>query len=125
MAHFAKVNPLTLRVDTVIVADQSYIDSLPNSEIYVQTSYNTRGGVHYDQNGAPDDEIALRKNFASKNSVYDPKLDAFYIKKPYDSWILNTETCLWEPPVQKPNDEKHYIWNEDTISWDECDPPTA
>ena len=113
MAHFAKVKNRT--VTNVIVADQdfvnSYIDHEPGK--WVQTSYNTRGGVHT-EGGTP-----LRKNFASIGGVYDSERDAFYIQQPYSSWTLNESTCQWEPPVAYPDDDKKYEWNETDQQWDE------
>ena len=113
MAHFAKVNNGT--VTQVIVADsnffEGFIDSSPGE--WIQTSYNTRGGVHI--NG----ETPLRKNFASVGYTYDKELDAFIPPSPFKSWVLNKETCLWEPPVPYPSGNTSYDWNEETKSWDE------
>lgn len=113
MAHFAKVKNRT--VTNVIVADQDFVDSYIDHEPgkWVQTSYNTRGGVHT-EGGTP-----LRKNFASIGGVYDSERDAFYIQQPYSSWTLNESTCQWEPPVAYPDDDKKYEWNETTKAWDE------
>jgi len=113
MAHFAKVRNRT--VTNVIVADQDFVDSYIDHEPgkWVQTSYNTRGGVHT-EGGTP-----LRKNFASIGGVYDSERDAFYIQQPYSSWTLNESTCQWEPPVAYPDDDKKYEWNETDQQWDE------
>jgi hypothetical protein len=78
-----------------------------------RTSYNTHGGVH-STGGTP-----LRKNYAGIGYTYDAGRDAFLPPKPYNSWVLNEDTCLWNPPVAYPDDGKRYIWNEETTSWDE------
>jgi len=118
MAHFAKVVDGT--VTQVIVAEpeffETFVDSSPGQ--WIQTSYNTRGGVHYDQDGNPDDGTALRKNYAGIGFTYDAGRDAFIPPQPYASWTLNDDTCLWESPVAYPDDGQMYIWNEDTTSWD-------
>lgn len=106
MAHFAKVNNGI--VTQVIVAEQSYIDSLVDNEpgIWVQTSYNTRGGVHYqpDSNTPSDDQSkALRGNYAGIGYRYDEEHDIFYTQKPFASWKLNTSTALWEAPITYPS----------------------
>ena len=111
MAHYAKV--VDGIVENVIVADQEWIDGLDGQ--WVQTSYNTSGGVHVD-GGTP-----LRKNFAGIGFVYDEAKDAFYIPQPYASWTLNDDTCLWEAPTAYPDDGKIYNWDEDTTSWVEVE----
>ena len=111
MAHYAKV--VDGIVENVIVADQEWIDGLDGQ--WVQTSYNTSGGVHVD-GGTP-----LRKNFAGIGFVYDEAKDAFYIPQPYASWTLDEETCLWEAPTAYPDDGKIYNWDEDTTSWVEVE----
>ena len=112
MAHYAKVqNGL---VTQVIVAEpeffESFVDSSPGE--WIQTSYNTRGGVH-SLGGTP-----LRKNYAGVGFTYDSTKDAFISPKPFTSWILDEETCLWNAPVAKPDDSNNYTWNESTTSWD-------
>lgn len=78
----------------------------------VRTSYNTRGGVNVN-GGTP-----LRKNFAGIGFTYDENLDAFIPPKPFESWLLNEETCLWESPTPMPTDGAFYTWNEATLTWD-------
>ena len=119
MAHFAKVcNGV---VTQVIVAEpeffDTFIDSSPGE--WIQTSYNTRAGVHYGPDGLPDGGVALRKNFAGVGCIYDPIRDAFYAPQPYKSWSLNENTCYWEPPIPFPDDYniKQYVWDEDSLSW--------
>ena len=113
MAHYAKI--VDGVVTNVIVAEQDFIDAQEGT--WVQTSYNTRGNVHYDQNRVADGGVALRGNYASKGYIYDLANDVFYIPKPYNSWVLNTSAWKWEPPVAYPDDDKIYTWNEDTTSW--------
>lgn len=116
MSHFAKV--IYGVVTEVLVISQEEVDTglFGAPELFIQTSYNTRGGVHYNQQGEPDGP-GLRKNYAGIGFTYDPELDAFIPPKPYPSWILDTNTCLWDPPVPYPNDGKTYIWDEGALSW--------
>jgi len=89
-------------------------------DVYKQTSYNTRGGVHYNpETGEPsaDQSKAFRKNYAGLGYTYDAGRDAFIPPKPYNSWLLNEATCLWDAPVAYPDDGKRYTWNEETTSW--------
>lgn len=119
MAHFAKVNIRHI-VEQVIVAEQEFIDSLPDSSFWVQTSYNTRGGIHYKPNSnepSEDQSKALRKNYAGIGYSYDVQRDAFIPPKPYPSWSLNDFSCIWESPVPYPDDGKRYRWDESTLSW--------
>ena len=111
MAHFAKVNGGI--VETIIVAEPEFFDTFVDSSPgeWIQTSYNTHGGQHPE--GRP-----LRKNYAGIGYTYDSERDAFIPPKPYNSWILNETTCLWEAPVPYPTDDSTYDWNEDTQSWD-------
>ncbi len=117
MSHFAKIESNI--VTQVIVAEQDFIDTQEGT--WVQTSYNTRGGVHYQPNtNTPSDDQskALRKNYAGIGYTYDSTKDAFIPPKPFDSFTLNETTCLWEAPVSYPTDGEAYVWNEDTQSWD-------
>ena len=117
MSHFAKV--LNGVVTEVIVAEQDFINSGlvgPASE-WVQTSYNTRGGVHYGEDGQPDGGAALRGNYAGIGYTYDSTHDVFYAPQPYPSWTLNNTTWMWEPPVPYPTDDKMYQWNEEDRNW--------
>ena len=121
MAHFAKVNNGI--VEQVIVAEPEFFDTFVDSSPgqWVQTSYNTRGGVHYNpETGEPsaDQSKALRKNYAGLSYSYDAAKDAFIPPKPYASWALNETSCLWEAPVAYPDDGGRYTWNEDTTSWE-------
>lgn len=113
MSHFAKIE--NGRVVTVIVAEQDFVDTQEGQ--WVQTSYNTRGGVHYGADGKPDGGVALRANYASCGGYYDAENDVFYREAPYDDWVLNSTTWLWEPPVAKPDDGKEYYWDQPTHTW--------
>ena len=87
-----------------------------------RTSYNTRGGVHYQgDNNTPsiDQSKAFRKNYAGIGYYYDSIRDAFIPPKPFSSWTLNEDSCLWDSPVPYPNDGKIYQWNEDILNWQE------
>ncbi len=120
MSHFAEVKDGT--VTQVIVAEQDFIDTLDNSSEWVQTSYNTYGGKHYDPVTKEEDSgTSLRKNYAGIGYTYDSVKDAFYTPQPYPSWTLNDDTCLWEPPVAYPTDDKPYDWDEDTTAWVEVE----
>jgi hypothetical protein len=114
MSHFAKVEDGI--VTQVIVAEQDFVDTQEGT--WVQTSYNTIGGVHYSpETGEPDGGVALRKNFAGIGYIYDSVRDAFYSQQTYPSWILNETSCIWEAPVPMPDDGNRYEWDEDTTGW--------
>ena len=115
MSHFAKVEDGI--VTAVIVAEQDFIDKHCEG-MWVQTSYNTRGGIHYGQDGKPDGGTALRKNYAGIGYTYDEDRDAFIPPKPYDSWLLDEDTCIWKSPTPYPDDEKRYVWNEGNQTWE-------
>lgn len=122
MAHFAKC--VDGKVVQVIVAEAEFFDTFVDSSPgeWKQGSYNTRGGVHYDPaTGQPsaDQSKALRKNYPGIGYSYDAAKDAFIPPKPFASWLLNDDTCLWEAPVAMPTDGKPYVWDEDTTSWKE------
>ena len=119
MSYFAKVDENNL-VTQVIAIDQDMVDTgnwgTPSS--WVQTSYNTRGGVHYAPNSnTPDGGVALRYNYAGVGYTYDADKDAFISPKPYPSWTLVEASCQWEAPVAYPDDDKIYRWDEDTTAW--------
>ena len=119
MAHFAQIDENNI-VTRVLVIEQDVVDTglfgEPNT--WVQTSYNTSGGIHR-LGGTP-----LRKNYAGIGYTYDSERDAFIPPKPYASWILVEDTCQWQAPVPMNDDGKFYQWNEDTLSWDEIVTPT-
>ena len=119
MAHFAKVeNGIVVQV---IVAEQEIIDTGVFGHGWVQTSYNTRGGVHYGADGKPDSKPQLRKNYAGIGYSYDETLDAFIPPQPYASWTLNETTCLWDAPTPMTTDGKIYSWDEESESWVEME----
>ena len=111
MAHYAKVSDGL--VTQVIVAEAEFFDTFVDSSPgeWVQTSYNTHGGVH------SDGGVALRKNYAGVGFTYDSTRDAFIPPQPYASWLLNEDTCIYEAPVPYPTDDLMYSWDEDTTSW--------
>jgi|TARA_B110000285_G_scaffold4787_1_gene5088 hypothetical protein len=111
MAHYAKVNNGI--VETVIVAEAEFFDTFVDSSPgqWIQTSYNTKGGVHLN-GGTP-----LRKNYAGVGCIYDAVRDAFYENQPFASWTLNETTCYWEAPTPYPDDGNEYDWNESTTAW--------
>ena len=113
MAHYAKV--LDGKVLKVIVAEEEFFDTFVDDSAgeWVQTSYNTVGGIHTN-GGEP-----LRKNFAGIGYHYDGI--GFYPPKPFNSWTFNNTSYLWEAPVDHPDDGKVYLWNEENQTWDEVD----
>lgn len=130
MAHFAKVvidpNYKKPVVVDIIVADQDFIKNIKDNRPgeWIQTSYNTYGGIHYKRNedgslGEPseDQSKALRYNYAIIGGLYDKNADAFHRIQPYNSWTLNTDTYLWEPPIPCPNDGL-YVWSEERYQLD-------
>ena len=118
--HFAKV--VDGKVAQVIVAEPEFFDTFVDTSpgTWLATSYNTRGGVHYVPNSdtpSPDQSKALRGNYAGIGYTYDQVNDVFYAPQPYPSWILNTQTYLWEAPVPMPKTGGPYSWDEATESW--------
>ena len=130
MAHFAKLDQNNIVVFVTVGRDEDNgkEDQLTarTGDVYKQTSYNTRGGVYYDpttNQPGTDQTKAFRKNYAGLGYTYDYDRDAFIPPKPFNSWVLNETSCLWEAPVPMPTDGKRYIWNEETVSWDELQTP--
>ena len=122
MAHYAFLNMQNIVTEVIVGKDET--DGSTNWEIHYgnireqvckRTSYNTRGGAHIN-NGTP-----FRKNYAGVGYTYDYGRDAFIPPKPFDSWTLNSNTCLWESPVAYPEDGQLYTWNEETQQWDLVD----
>jgi hypothetical protein len=133
MAYFAKLNSSNIVIEVIAVNNNELINEDGNeSETkgieflkslygqdtkWIQTSYNTRSGVHI-KNGTP-----FRKNFAGVGYIYDENRDAFIQEKPFNSWILNENTCKFDPPVPMPETpwpvDTYYTWDEDSISWKE------
>jgi len=119
MAHYSFLNMQNIVTEVIVGKDET--DGPTNWEIHYgnfreqvckRTSYNTRGGVHTN-GGTP-----FRKNYAGIGYTYDESRDAFIPPKPFDSWTLNEDSCLWEAPVAMPDDGQQYSWNEETTSWD-------
>ena len=122
MSHFAKV--VEGIVTQVIVAEPDF-EGIVNDKTageWIQTSYNTRGGVHYETNSntpSLDQSKALRKNYAGIGYSYDKERDAFIPPKAYPSWVLNEQTCRWESPVPYPDDNSNmHFWNEELQIWE-------
>ena len=119
MGHFAKV--LNGIVQNVIVAEPDFFDTFVDSSPgeWIQTSYNTRGNVHYTPNtNEPSGNPALRGNYAGIGYIYDRTNDVFYPPKPFDSWSISVETnWVWNPPVAYPDDGNLYKWDESTKNW--------
>ena len=126
MAHYAKVRQG--KVIKVIVAEASFFDTFVDDSpgTWIQTSYNTRGGVHYEPNSnvtSSDQSKALRGNYAGIGYTYDSTLDAFYPPQPFNSWELNTGSFLWEAPVDYPTGDAtgswtgSWTWEESSLSW--------
>ena len=117
MAHFAKIGLNNIVTDVLVVANRDtmnsqgneqesigieFLKTLTGHETWIQTSYNGN----------------IRKNYASIGYTYDSQRDAFIPPKPFESWVLNETTCQWNAPTPRPNDDKKYVWNESTTSWD-------
>ena len=111
MSHFAHIDEKNI-VTQVIVAEQDFIDSgaVGDPSEWIQTSYNTQAGEHK-LGGTP-----LRKNYAGIGYTYDSERDAFIPPTPYNSWVLNEDSCTWEAPIPMPEDNT-YTWDEETTSW--------
>ena len=117
MSHFAQIDENNIVIN-VIVAEQAHADKLEGT--WIQTSYNTSGGVHYGDDGNPDGGVALRCNYAGIGMIYDETIDGFIREKPYASWTLNSTSGYWEPPIPVPDDEgpgNVYLWSEENQSW--------
>ena len=121
MSHFAKIEN---NIVTFVTVGRQEDDGRElelcerTGDVYRQTSYNTRGGVHY-TDGVPsaDQTKALRKNYAGVGYTFDEVRDAFIPPKPYESWVLNEDSCLWDSPVPYPSDGGLYSWDETVGAW--------
>tara|TARA_A100001388_G_scaffold258161_1_gene224483 strand:+ start:2709 stop:3086 length:378 start_codon:yes stop_codon:yes gene_type:complete len=122
MAHFAKIGKGNIVEQVIVVSNDiatteeagiNFINELYKSrDVWKQTSFNTIKGEHI-LGGTP-----LRKNYAAPGYFYDDQRDAFIPPKPFPSWILDEETCIYNPPIERPDEDNSYDWNEDTQSWD-------
>ena len=119
MSHYAFLNMQNKVTEVIVGKDET--DGPTNWEMHYgnlreqvckRTSYNTRGGVHLDGG------VAFRKNYAGIGYTYDETRDAFIPSQPFDSWVLNETSCLWEAPIAYPDDGQQYTWNEETTNWD-------
>ena len=124
MAHFAKLDKNNKVVFVTVGRDEDENLELElfnrTGDLYKRTSYNTRGGIHYNpetNEPSADQSKAFRKNYAGIGYTYDKTRDAFIPPQPYPSWTLNEETCLWDSPVPYPEDGNAYNWNEETQTW--------
>ena len=120
MAHFAEIDENNVVTRVLVVSDDQQdrghdflSQDLGLGGTWLKTSYNTIAGEH--KNGG----TPFRKNYAGIGFTYDENRDAFIPPKPFNSWKLNEDTCIWEAPVAMPTDDKMYIWDEDTTSWKE------
>lgn len=118
MAYFAELDDNNT-VTRVLAVDNSYenqgehflANTLGLGGRWVQTSYNTHGGVHVN-GGTP-----LRKNYAGVGFTFDEQRDAFIPPQPFPSWLLDEDSCLWQPPVPYPSDGQKYVWDEGSLAW--------
>ena len=122
MAHYAFLNMQNIVTEVIVGKDET--DGPTNWEIHYgnireqvckRTSYNTRGGAHI------NDGTPFRKNYAGIGFTYDYARDAFIPPQPFNSWTLNSDTCLWDPPVAYPEDGNRYTWDEENQEWDLLD----
>ena len=120
MAHYALLDSNNIVTQVFVGRDEDDLaEGVTDWEIYYapegftcrRTSYNTQGGVH------ATGGIPFRKNYAGIGYTYDPDRDAFIPPKPFPSWVLDEDSCLWEPPTPYPDDGEQYIWDETTVSW--------
>jgi hypothetical protein len=117
MAHYAFLDENNIVTEVIVGKEEGNFNweqqyGSFRGQLCKRTSFNTIGGVHR-LGGTP-----FRKNYAGIGYTYDEDRDAFIPKKPYQSWILNEDTCLWDAPVVKPDDGQDYIWNETIKNWE-------
>ena len=122
MSYFAEVPEIVegkVIVKNVLSVDESIVKSgaLGDPFMWIKTSYNTHGGIHYGQDGQPDGGFALRANYAGIGYTYDSINDVFYAAQPYPSWTISAPTWLWQAPVPYPSVPGTYSWDEATLSW--------
>ena len=128
MSHFARVDDNDFVVEVIRIT-QDMVDTglWGEPDSFVQTSFNTYGGIHYGDDGQPsiDQSKAFRKNYAGILFKLDRVRNAFIPPQDFPSWTLNEDSCLWEAPTPMPTDGKAYAWNESTLSWDEITVPSV
>lgn len=119
MAHFALLDSNNIVTFVTVGRDEdNEVDiSTRTGQTYKKTSYNTRGGIHYGQDGQPDNGVAFRANYAGLGYTYDPTNDVFYAPKPYASWTIGAPTWVWQAPVPYPTNGKTYTWDETNQTW--------
>jgi hypothetical protein len=118
MAYFAKLGTgniieTVISINNAVITDANGVEQEQLGVDFINKLYNTRDvwkQTSYNNN--------IRKNYAGIGYTYDTQRDAFIPQKPYNSWILNEDTCQWNSPVAMPNDDNRYTWNETTLSWD-------
>jgi hypothetical protein len=128
MTHYAFLDENNIVTEVIVGKDENKLIEGKDPETWYgefrgqvckRTSYNTIGGIHYDPfTNNVDNNVAFRKNYAGIGYSYNSELDAFIPPKPFNSWILDQASCLWEAPVPMPADGKDYAWNEELQSWD-------
>lgn len=115
MAHFAELNENNVVLRVIVVNNENIVDfdGVETEQIGIDFCQNLLGGrwiqTSYNK--------TFRKNYAGPGFIYDEVRDAFISPKPFDSWILNEETCQWQAPIPKPTDESHYLWDETLLNW--------
>jgi len=136
MAHYAFLDQNNTVTEVIVGKDENEVLEGLDPETWYgnfrgqpckRTSYNTKGGIHYksDNSGPSEDQTkAYRKNYAGIGYTYDEIRDAFIPPKPFSSWLLNEDTCNWEPPIPYPTDGNIYTWNEETEEWTQIQLPT-
>lgn len=125
MSHWAEIDSSNIVVRVLVGdnndpnGDEGYLWLINNlGGNWVKTSYNSFGGKRKNpENGEMTQDLGFRKNYAGVGFMYDSEMDAFIPPKPFASWRLNEDTCLWNPPVEYPEDGKSYYWNEDSLIW--------
>ena len=119
MSHFAQIDENSIVVNVLVGEEEIFQSGIfGDPKMWIQTSYNTRGGVHYDPiTHQQDGGVALRKNYASVGMIYDPIRDAFYFSKPYSGWLFDEDKCTWYAPIPYPSDGLDYEWDENTQNW--------
>jgi hypothetical protein len=135
MAYFAKLGTgniveQVISINNAVITDSNGIEQeqlgvdfinqlYKTNDVWKKTSYNTRGGKYFNSNNTLGDQSkTFRKNYAGIGMIYDSQRDAFIPPKPFNSWILNEQTCLWEAPVARPDDNNKYTWNEEILNWE-------
>lgn len=127
MAHYAFLDENNIVTEVIVGKDESNFDweqqyGAFRGQACKRTSYNTRAGVYYDpetNQPAANQSKAFRKNYAGIGYTYDPQRDAFIPPKPFNSWLLDEQSCLWNPPVPYPTDGNRYLWDEEGQQWNE------